>query len=479
MADSPTLQDLPLVVDLDGSILRSDMLLETLVAATRRSPSILLQLPYWLLRGRGYLKARLAERAQPSPEHLPFRQDLVRWLAGERGRGRFVMLATASNERVANAIAEHLGVFDAVLASTAEHNLKGAAKRDALVERFGERGFDYAGDGRADLPSWKAARRPILLVDDPRLKASIGRDAEVEVRAAPRTAPWLATLRALRVHHWTKNLLVLVPLVTAHKVMDPASQGAAWLAFLAFSLAASAIYVVNDLGDLDADRRHPEKRRRPLASGELGIEWALVLAPLAMAASLVLAALVTRALVAAILLYAVAAIGYTAAFKRYPILDVIVLAGLYTLRIYAGALAIDVEVSHWLLAFSTFIFLSLALAKRHAELASLALGGGAEAVPGRSYRPGDLGAIAILGISSGSMSVVILSLYVSSQDVLRLYGHPAMLWLVVPVILYWIARVWLLAWRQELHEDPILFALHDPASYVAGLLCAIAVVAAT
>jgi 4-hydroxybenzoate polyprenyltransferase/phosphoserine phosphatase len=471
----------PLIVDLDGSLIRSDMLLETLVAALRRAPYTAFAVPVWLLFGRANLKARLAERVGLAPEHLPYRQDVLEWLASERNLGRRIVLATASDERVARSIAGHLGLFDEVIASTPPRNLKGEAKRRELVARFGEGGFDYAGDSRADLPSWRAARRAILLVDDEGLKAAIGKRAggEVEVRPPPGVSRWRAMASALRVHQWSKNLLVLVPLFTAHRVADSTLQLAALLAFLAFSLAASAVYVINDLADLDLDRRNSRKRGRAFASGELSLAWGFVLAPLLLAAALALASQVATGLCLAIAAYAAASIAYTLLLKRIAILDVIVLAGLYTLRIIAGALAIDVEVSQWLLAFSMFIFLSLALAKRHVEIASLRQEGADVAAPGRGYRAGDLEAVATFGASSAFVSLLILALYVSSQDVLRLYGRPAVLWLLVPVMLYWIARVWLLAWRQELHEDPVVFALHDPASYAAGVLCGLVVFAAT
>ena len=405
---------------------------------------------------------------------------MIDWLASERRSGRRIVLATASDERVAHSIALHLGLFDEVIGSTPQRNLKGEAKRMVLVERYGERGFDYAGDGRADIPSWRAARRAILLVDDPALNAAIGRPGDVESRPAAAVSRWRAVAGALRVHQWAKNLLVFVPLFTAHRVADSGAQLAAWTAFVAFSLAASAVYLINDLADLESDRRSPRKRARAFASGDLSLAWGFVLAPLALVAALALAWQVTTSLFFAIAAYVAASVAYTLLFKRIAILDVIVLAGLYTARIIGGALAIDVEISQWLLAFSLFVFLSLALAKRHVELAGLRKEGGIDDVaPGRGYRAGDLEAIAMFGASSGFVSLVILALYVSSQDVLRLYSHPAMLWLLLPVMLYWIARVWLLAWRQELHEDPILFALHDPASYAAGLLCVLAVFAAT
>jgi 4-hydroxybenzoate polyprenyltransferase len=296
------------------------------------------------------------------------------------------------------------------------------------------------------------------------------------MRTVPAEPRWRVVARALRVHQWAKNLLVFVPLLTSHRVAEPGSLLAACMAFAALSLAASAVYLVNDLADLASDRRSARKRVRPFASGDLGLGWGLALAPIALVLAFAIAWRVAPALAAAIAVYVGTSVAYTLVLKRIAILDVIVLAGLYALRIFAGALAIDVVVSQWLLAFSMFIFLSLALAKRHVELAWLRQEGGADDLaPGRGYRSGDLEAIAVFGAASGFLSLAILALYVASPDVLTLYSRPAMLWLLLPVMLYWITRVWLLAWRQELHEDPVLFALHDPASYAAGALCAVAV----
>ena len=470
----------PLVVDLDGSILRSDMLLETLAAALRHAPLAALAVPVWALSGRANLKEQLARRASVAPEWLPYREDVLEWLREERQRGRRIVLATASNERVAQSIAAHLGLFDEVIASTPDRNLKGDAKRQVLVGRYGERGFDYAGDSHADLPVWRSSRRAILLVDDRGLKASIGRDADVDVRSDVKVSRWSALLGALRVHQWAKNILVFVPLFTAHRATEPALQLLAGAAFVSLSLAASAIYLVNDLADLESDRRNPRKRRRAFASGDLGLAWGLALAPLLLAGSVAIAVHASASLAMAIGAYVVLSIAYTMALKRVAILDVIVLAGLYTLRIIVGGVAIDVEVSQWLLAFSMFIFLSLAFAKRHVEIAWLGRESGIDAAtPGRGYRARDLEAISMFGVASGFLSLVILALYVSSRDVLRLYTQPVLLWLLLPVMLYWILRIWLLAWRQELHDDPIAFALRDPPSYVAGALCAAVAFAAT
>ncbi|MGZ5113529.1 MAG: UbiA family prenyltransferase [Usitatibacter sp.] len=479
--DPPMDEELPLVVDLDGTLIKSNMLLETLVAALHRKPWLLFALPFWLLRGRAGLKRELAGRVAISPRELPYRDEVVKWLGEERGRGRRMVLATASDEKVARSIADHLGTFDEVVASDGRSNLKGPAKRRALVERYGERGFDYAGDGVADLEVWASARRAIVVTDSPDLFARAGRAAtqahEIRIERKGAGVLW----KALRIQQWPKNLLVFVPLVTAHLVNDSGAVAQSVAAFAAFCLAASAIYVANDLIDLQADRLHDSKRLRPFASGDLALGWGLALPPLLFALGFAVAAAVGRGLALAVACYAVAGLAYSSALKRVAIMDVIVIAGLYTLRLVGGAAAIQVELSDWLFAFSMFIFFSLAFAKRHAELAKFpreeALGDAK--VPGRGYRPSDLPFVAILGAVSGYLSVMVLALYITSHEVLALYQRPSVLWAMAVLMLYWITRVWLLAHRRELNEDPLSFALHDPVSYAVGALTLLVLYVAT
>ncbi len=471
----------PLVVDLDGTLISTDLLLETVVDVLRRSPWLVLLLPLWLMRGRAHLKRQLALRASMSPGDLPYREDVLAWARKERAGGRTVVLATASDEGLARRVAQHLGAFDDVLASDGQLNLKGAAKRRALVERYGEGGFDYAGDRRADLQIWSAARRAIVVSNDAGLIAEARRAAPQtqQIRVAPlRPAAFLG---ALRVQQWPKNLLVLVPLLTAHRVGDAPSVAAAALGFLSFCLVASAIYIANDVLDLASDRAHPLKRRRPFAAGELGLGWALALVPLLLAGSLALAWRTGAGLAAVVAGYALLGFAYSLWLKRLALVDVLVVAALYSLRIFGGAVAIDVPLSDWLLGFSMFIFISVALAKRHAELRRNRDEGSVAGtrVPGRGYRTSDLPFIGTLGAATGLMSVAIFALYITGADVTVLYAHPQVLWADAALILYWIARIWLLAQRGELGEDPLSFALRDPASYVVGALMVLVVYAAT
>jgi len=389
---------------------------------------------------------------------LPYREEFVRFLREEHARGRRIVLATASNHLLADCVAAHLGLFAEVIASDHQHNLRGRAKAARLVERFGQHGFDYAGNSRPDLPVWREARH-CLVVGRPRPDLS---DATV-FPAETRTVYHL--LRVLRPHQWTKNLIIFVPLLTAHRLDTPALLRSAALAFAAFSLCASALYVLNDLFDLDADRRHAGKQNRPFASGALPIPVGFILVPVLLAGAAALAATLPARFALVLGAYLGLTTAYSLWIKRLTLLDVFLLAGLYTIRLVAGHEATGVPYSAWLLVFSMFIFLSLALVKRFQELHTYN-----SHAPGRGYTPGDLELIASLGTSSGYLSVLVLALYVNSDQVRTLYHHPLRLLLICPLFLFWISRVWLLAHRGQFHDDPVQFALCDRMSYLVGLL---------
>jgi len=469
----------PLCVDLDGTLVRTDMLFETLVAALRRNPLLALRLPLWLAAGRARLKRELASRAVFAPAALPYDEQVLETLRRERCAGRRLVLATASDVLVAEAIAAHLGLFDEVVASDGRSNLKAAAKAERLVERYGERGFDYMGHDAADVPVWARARTAYVLSGEAaiarRAAATGARVCPVETR---RGGTW-PLLRALRVHQWAKNLLVFIPMLTAHRLADAQSAASAMLAFAAFSFAASATYMMNDLADLEHDRVHPYKRRRALAAGDLPVWVAVVLAPQLLALAFVVAIPLPAPFVAELACYCIAALAYSLWLKRLALVDVFTLAGLYTVRILAGAAAIAVPVSSWLLLFSLFLFLSLALAKRHAELARASLHAGAPPVAGRGYGGADRALVGLLGVSAGQVSILVFALYLSSPAVAALYRHPGLLWIACPLLLYWIARVWLFAYRERLTEDPLVFALRDRVSIACAIGAVLVVLAAT
>jgi 4-hydroxybenzoate polyprenyltransferase/phosphoserine phosphatase len=472
-AGSPATEDrrIPLCVDLDGTLIRSDLLWEGAVVALKRRPWIALLFPLWLLRGRAHLKRRIAQSALVSPDTLPYRQEVLEFCRQERDRGRRLVLVTAADEGPARAVASHLDLFDEVLASDGRRNLSGTSKRDELAGRFGPRGFDYAGDSRKDLAVWADSREAIVVAPGPGLEKAARDTARVGRVFHPEGSRLLAFLRALRPYQWAKNLLVFVPVTAAHQVTDPAQLRAALLAFVAFSLCASAVYLLNDLLDLEADRNHPRKKGRPFASGALSIPFGLVMVPLLLALA-VAASIPLRPLFLAVLaVYFAVTLAYSLGLKELAIVDVLTLAGLYTLRILAGAAATWVPPSFWLLAFSMFIFLSLALVKRNAELRVMFAKGRAGA---RGYRVEDLPVLQALGAASGCLSVLVLALYVNSGTVENLYRRPEAIWLLCPLLLYWIARIWLKTHRGLMHDDPVIFAMSDRVSQillvVAGLI---------
>jgi 4-hydroxybenzoate polyprenyltransferase/phosphoserine phosphatase len=461
----------PLCVDLDGTLVATDTLLELAMALAWQRPVDLLRVPAWLSSGRAALKARLAERVALEPSQLPYRAEVVEALRAARAEGRPCVLVTAADRRTAEAIAAHVGLFSEVLASDGAANLKGSRKAERLVERFGRGGFEYLGDAAADLPVWEAAGRASLVAARPALRRKVASRVAVErVVGAPlggraRANAWR---RALRVHQWVKNGLLLLPLLASHQLGRSELWIAAAWAFAAFSLCTSAIYVLNDLADLAADRAHPAKRRRPFASGALPIASGLVAAPLLLAGAAAIAAWRLPAAFAAVLaVYVLANLLYNFWLKRVAVADVILLAGLYSLRVVAGGVAVGVTPSPWLLAFCLFFFLNLAFLKRYVDLRRTAPAANARA-PGRDYEASDLPLLASMGPAAGYMAVVILALYVQSENVTILYRSPSLLWLETPLVAFWISRAWLIAHRGRMADDPVAFAVLDPMTWAVG-----------
>jgi 4-hydroxybenzoate polyprenyltransferase/phosphoserine phosphatase len=457
-----TRDDVPLCVDLDGTLIRTDLLLESALALLRTQPLAALLAPFWLLRGKAYMKRRIAERTSLDIAALPYDARILAWLRDESAARRLV-LCTASDRKFADAVAAHVGGFDEVLASDGATNLSGANKAEQLSARFGERGFDYAGNERRDLPVWQRARRAIVANAAPSLERRARRHGEVERvfgREGRRLRSWL---KALRLHQWLKNLLVFLPLLTAHLMFAPEALLHATLAFASFCLCASGVYLLNDLLDLEADRRHPRKRLRPFAAGTLPLAAGLAVAPLLTVAAFAIALAISKLFALALGAYFVATLAYSFVLKRIAMLDTIVLAGLYTIRIIGGTFALRIPLSFWLLAFSMFLFLSLAMIKRFTELQALRRAGD-ERSAGRGYSVDDLPLVQALGGASGYLAVLVLALYINSTASEVLYRHPAALWLLCPLLLYWISRAWLIAHRGVMHVDPVVFAATDRTS---------------
>lgn len=466
----------PLCVDLDGTLVRTDILLESLFLFLKRHFLQIFLLPFWLWKGRAFLKQQIARKVEFEPSLLPYREDLLAYLREQRRAGRSLVLATACDAKLARQVAGYLGIFDEVLASDGMTNLSGARKADRLVEVYGERGFDYVGNDAADVPVWHRARRAIVVDAGAAVRRAAERNGNVAKFFEGRRGGFLEYLRAIRMYQWVKNLLIFVPLVAAHELTNLALLQKAFVAFLAFSLCASSVYLLNDLLDLEADRRHARKRFRPLAAGTVPIAHGVLLIPLLLGAAFGMGALLAGNFVSLLAVYWVITVAYSLWLKSLLVLDVLVLACLYTLRIIAGGEAVDIMPSFWLLAFSMFLFFGLAIVKRASELVPLQ--NADKVVKVRSYRPIDLDALTSLGVPSGQLAVLVLAFYINSDDIVQMYAHPRLIWLLCPLLLYWLARVWLLTWRGKMHDDPIVFALRDKVSLGVAVVALLIIIAA-
>lgn len=464
--DSPNLTTkLPLCVDLDGTLIHTDLFIESLLALAKRSPLSLLMLPFWLLRGKAFAKRQVAARVSIDPVSLPYNRNVIELIEQARQDGRNIELVTASDELLVGPVAQHLKLFDYVCCSDGERNLRGVNKAKFLVERHGVNGFDYIGNDRTDMPVWRACSQPIIVSSSPQLARSLRHHGKSPSFVATKASSWRTIVRAMRAHQWVKNLLIFAPLVMAHELSNNLAIAASALAFVSFCGCASAVYIMNDLFDLESDRQHRSKKRRPLASGELAVSEAVFI----FAALLLVAFIVSRGLASSFRLclglYFLLTCAYSLRLKQIPLIDIFVLAGLYTLRIIAGGYVTHIAVSPWLLAFSMFLFTSLACAKRYAEL--LAVKQASRDRPsGRGYHTGDLNLVSQFGISSGYLAVLVMALYINSDAVRALYAYPNYLWLICPLLMYWISRIWLLTNRGRLHDDPIVFAIRDLTSYL-------------
>ena len=476
--DESAASAVPVYVDLDGSLIASDVLWESLCRLLSQQPTALPGALAALSSGRAAFKRHIVERVAPDERRLPYRPEVLAYLEGQRAAGRRIVLATASDERIATAIADHLDLFDEVLASDGESNLKGEAKLAAILDREGSGPFEYIGDSSADLAIWRGSSAATLVAASPATRRAVERlgvPVEVLVEPAPR---FRTALRALRPYQWIKNALLFVPFVLAHELEDPGRGLGVALAFVAFCCVASATYLWNDLLDIEADRLHPRKSQRPFAAGTLSIPFGAALSFGLLAVGFGVSGSATPPAATGMLaLYLVTTTSYSFYFKEQLFLDVLVLAGLYTLRVLAGGVAADVPVSPWLLAFSLFFFLSLAFVKRYAELLG-AQASDQERLERRGYEVGDIGLVETMGTTSGYLSVLVLALYVNGAGATGLYQDTTALWAVCPIMLFWITRIWFLARRGTLRDDPVLFAATDPVSYLSGAALVLAGVVA-
>ena len=457
----------PLCTDLDGTLIRTDLFIESLIILLKQHPWAVFLLPLWLIRGRASLKREVASRVSVAVDKLPFRKDVLDFLHNERESGRKILLVTAADQTLAQKLADYVHEFDAVHGSDGTVNLKGKRKAAFLTSLLGKGNFDYIGDSRSDLPVWQAARAAYV-VGSERVANKAARNTRV-LRFFADPSPSLTTwLRSIRLLHWTKNLLVLLPVLLAHSL-----QWSVWRAslagFLLFGGCASGLYIVNDILDLHSDRLHPAKSKRPLAAGEFPLSFGLIGSVVLVGSSLLASFFLDTRFAVTLVAYAILTVAYSWKLKKIVLLDVFVLASFYTLRIWAGGFISATPVSEWFTGFSLFFFLSLAMAKRHSELqrASKFV---EEGNSGRGYIVQDREILSMFGIASSFAAVVILCLYARSPEVARLYSNPAQLLWLCPVVLYWLSRVWLLAGRGQLDHDPVLFAVSDRTSWVLGAI---------
>jgi 4-hydroxybenzoate polyprenyltransferase/phosphoserine phosphatase len=454
-------------VDLDGTLVRTDLFAESILRLLKNNPLSIISLVSWLARGIPYAKERVAHYVDIDVEELPLEASLLDYLKGQREQGRRLVLATAAPRKYADKIAAHLGIFDDVLATNANYNMKGRGKLVAIRAAAGYEEFAYAGDSAADTPIWQAASANIFVnapATDVKAAEAAGKATKI---IASRPPQWRAFLREMRPHQYAKNALIFVPLITSHHYLYTSSLLAALLAFICFSLCASGAYFLNDLLDLASDRRHPSKRSRPLASGNLTLHLGVAGAILLPAIAFLLAANSLPAVFVLVLaVYFLITNAYSFVLKRISTADVMTLAILYTLRVVAGAAALDIILSWWLLAFSVFLFVSLSYLKRYIEVAAITEGGNAH---GRPYSGVDSETMFSLGTANMTASVLILALYINSQEVTREYQTPEILWILCLLVLYWGNRIWIGARRGKIADDPVEFAIHDRVTRIVGV----------
>ena len=461
-----------IAVDLDGTLTLTDTLHESVLSLLRNKPYLFILLPFWLFQGIAYFKLKVSEHSELDVTTLPYNQPLIDWLREEKLNGKKIVLSTAANEQVAQAVVNSFDLFDEFIASDSKTNLKSSLKRHALEERYGIKGYDYAGNSSDDFEVWAGASNAILVNAGERILKKVSKLASLKQTFSSDGSGIAVWLKALRVHQWLKNLLLFVPLLAAHQLGNIDSLGLLIIAFFSFSLCASSVYITNDLLDLESDRSHPRKKFRPFASLKLPILHGLVAATLLIVVSIILGAVVGSDFLIILLLYLILTMAYSFGLKRFVIVDCLTLATLYAIRIIAGSAAVSVPLSFWLLAFLIFISLSLAFVKRHAELLVQSREG-KNTVHGRGYLVSDAPLLQILGVSSGYISTLVVALYLRSENVMVLYSQPFAIWFLIPILLFWVSWVWLKSSRGEMHDDPIIFAAKDKTSLFVAAITAI------
>ncbi len=469
----------PICVDLDGSLTYTDTLFETFFCAFKNNPLTIVWAFFWLLlKGKSYCKQRLAEKTNFNDFHLPFNQPLVDWLTEKKQQGHSLYLVTAADQRVANYVIEKLPIFDAAHASNGQQNLKGHYKRDFMDQQFGKDKYVYVGNSHCDLAIFKHTKQSVVVNNKASFIAKAEKISDVTETFNGAKNGWRQIVKAARPHQYAKNVLMFLPLILGHYITNLPFLVMTVLGFISFSLLASSAYILNDLIDLSADRQHHKKHKRPFASGQLSLAFGLVGSPLCMIAGTVIALLwLPKAFLAVLMFYFACTLAYSFKLKRLLLIDVFTLAILYTVRILAGMAILGAAgYSDWLLLFSFFFFTSLAFIKRYSELASHET---KTQLPGRAYHSNHSSEIKIMGMASGYISVLVFALYIQSARSLALYHLNEILYLICPLLMYWISRAWMITTEGNMHSDPVVFAIKDRATYIVIAIIAAIVYSAT
>ncbi|MGR5246665.1 UbiA family prenyltransferase [Vibrio sp. PNB23_22_6] len=464
----------PMFVDLDGTYTKTDLLFESFIVAFKKNPLIAFYCFAWLLKGKSYIKYQLSKRAELDLKALPLNQELNSFLQEEKSKGRKIYLATASNEKYAKEIVSQHEIFDDCISSSQNENLKGKTKLKK-IENISKK-FSYAGNDAIDFEIFEHAEQSVLVNPTYQAKRKALQfrvDKTFDVQQ-PSVRVWF---KQLRTYQWLKNLLIFVPLVVSGAFEDLNNITTAIYAFFAFSFLASATYILNDLLDIESDRAHRIKKHRPLAAGVISIKSGVIVGIAFLLIATVISILIGYQFALVLLSYLILTVLYSFKVKQYVGMDVVTLALLYTIRILAGAAAINVVASFWLLAFSIFIFLSLALVKRCSEIQTMEVGG-KKNVKGRDYSPKDYSLLISFGASSALLSVLMFCFYINNNALTDQYQQPDILWLIVPALCYWLMRMWIKTHRGEMHHDPIVFSLKDRGSLITIGFCGLVSIAA-
>lgn len=467
---SSCLDSIPLCSDLDGTLIRSDLLAESVLRLIRHHPFLVFALPFWFLKGRAHLKEQITRSLPPSLTPPPVHEGVLKYLAEQKKQGRSIILVTASHEEALGP-AREIFPFDKILASNGDCNLKGQRKAELLEQYFGAQGFDYIGDAHADIPVWKSARHALAVAKPAKatvLEIATGKQFSKIFPPGP-SATLQQWAKGIRLHQWAKNILLAVPFIAGHHYHSFSQILVLLCAFLAMGFCASATYLWNDLLDLEYDRAHARKRHRLAASGHVPLGHIIVISMLSLIAGLLIAFSISLAYGGVLIGYIIITLAYSLFLKRLPIADICVLAFLYLARVIAGIVASGAKPSFWLFAFTFLLFLSLAAVKRYVEVRRT-ITDERDNVHGRGYRACDITLLSELGVGSGIASVVVLGLYTHSDQVVGLYHSPSWLWGLCVIVFYWVARIWMLTHRNEMHDDPVVFALKDPSTWIIAFM---------